>query len=127
MVTYDPVHKRLQSDLFSRLQDRFGKPNVVLEEDYIDIVVRDGARTILIEIKTDPDSRLAMRHAIGQLLEYAYFSPSKQLGDHELLIVAPPVLDDAATEYLYRVRTNFQIPISYASYSEGDSLPALLA
>lgn len=124
-VTYDPVHKRLQSELFAQLQDRFGAENVVLEQEYVDITVQDAARTVLIEIKTDPDCRLAIRHAIGQLLEYAYYSPSKQMDKHELLILAPPVLDNMAADYLRRVREAFKIPISYASYSEGDPLPGL--
>lgn len=125
-VTYDPVHKHLQSELLAQLRDRFGAANVALEQEYVDITVQDTTRTVLIEIKTDPDCRLAIRHAIGQFLEYACYSPSKQIGKHELLILAPPVLDDIAADYPHRVRKEFKIPISYASYSEGDPLPGIL-
>jgi hypothetical protein len=124
-VTYDPFHKRLQGDLFKLFVKRYGRDNVVLERDDVDITVTDAARTVLIEVKTNPNPRAAIREAIGQLLEYAYYRPSKDR-DTVLVIIAPGVLDELAENYLERLRIQFKIPISYYSYTEGDPLPKLL-
>jgi Holliday junction resolvase len=63
--------------------------NVTLETENVDITVVDGKKTILIEIKTDPNPRAAIREAIGQLLEYAYYRSLKAFGVLELVVIAP--------------------------------------
>lgn len=124
-VTYDPVHKRLQADLLALLKGRYGKGNVILESNYVDITVTDGKRTILVEIKTEPSPRAAIREAIGQLLEYAYYGPKTGVGPVDLIVIAPGKLDKLADEYIQRLRTEFRLPISYCSHSEGDPLPSV--
>lgn len=62
-LTYDPVHKRLQADLLSQFEARYGKGNVSLESDYVDITVRTPERTVLVEIKTTSTCRAAVRDA----------------------------------------------------------------
>jgi len=42
-----------------------------------------------------------------------------------LIIVAPGKLDKLTEAYIQRLRTDFNIPIWYLSYSEGDPLPAV--
>ena len=123
-VTYDPIHKRLQADLLPLLVVRYGKGNVTLETDNVDLTVTDGKKTILIEIKTDSNPRAAIREAIGQLLEYAYYR-RKEMGAVDLVIIAPGELDKAAEEYIQRLRADFNIPVSYCSHSEGDPLPGV--
>jgi hypothetical protein len=102
--------------------DRYGKRNVSLESDNVDITIKDGKTTILIEIKTDPNPRAAIREAIGQLLEYAYYRPGTGAPD---LVIAPGKLDKAAAAYIERLRTEFKIPISYCSHAEGNGLPGV--
>jgi hypothetical protein len=120
-VSYDPLHQRLQADLLHQLEIQYGKGNVTCEADFVDITVRDGQRTILIEIKTCPHARGAIREAIGQLLEYGYYR--RALGDSlDLVVVAPGLLDQQAQQYIQRLRTEFKIPISYISHSEGQPL-----
>jgi hypothetical protein len=120
-LTYDPFHKRLQAHLLELLRKRYGKGNVEPELDKVDLTIRHGERTILIELKTDSNARIAIRHALGQLLEYAYYRP--KLSNLELVILAPGKMDAAAKEYMERLRGEFKIPISYFTYAEGDPLP----
>jgi hypothetical protein len=82
-VTYDPLHPRLQADLLPRRQTCYGKSNVMREEGFVDITARDGKRCILIEIKTHPNPRAAIREALGQILEYAY-GPQARSGSREI-------------------------------------------
>jgi len=124
-VTYDRTHDDLQRALFKLLQDRFGDKNVDLEGDYVDITIRDGTKKILVEIKSDGDARIAIRGALGQILEYAYFDKSSKAGDVELVIVAPAILTSSVADYISRLKTEFGIPIRYSSFSIGKSLPSV--
>ncbi len=126
-VTYDPLEKRLQAALFPLFEARYGKGNVKLEEDYVDITVADGKQTILSELKSNPTARGAIREAMGQLLEYAYYWPRRQIEELRLVIVAPGNLDKLAEAYVERLRTEFNLPIAYCCHSEGDPLPGMFA
>ena len=122
-LTYDPNHKRIQADLLPMLEKQYGAGNVVLERDFVDIRVADGKKTILIEIKTASNARSAIREAIGQLLEYAYYRAQTWGGEVGLVVIAPGKLDKPMTQYIQRLRNEFNIPISYYSHSEGEPLP----
>jgi hypothetical protein len=124
-VTYDPLHPRLQADLLPRRQTCYGKSNVMREEGFVDITARDGKRCILIEIKTHPNPRAAIREALGQILEYAYYGPQARSGSIELVIIAPGKLKAAEKKYIRLLQTRFKLPIWYCSHSEGDPLPGL--
>jgi hypothetical protein len=123
-VTYDRVHTELQSSLFKLLQKRFGEKNVELEADFVDITILNGSKKILVEIKSDGDARVAIRNALGQVLEYAYFDSNfkEQL---QLVIIAPGVETPSIADYIKRLQVDFRIPITYASFSLGDPLPPI--
>ena len=107
------------------LQDKFGKKNVTRESDFIDLMVTDGEKMLLVEIKSDSDARLAIRKALGQILEYAYFKSGSKNANVHLFIIAPgPVTPDVA-KYLKLLKEKFRIPVSYAAFSSGGTLPSV--
>ena len=131
----DPQHARLQKRLMQLLQGHFGKENVTREGGWgsaqVDLVVKDGQSRLLIEIKPYATAREALREAIGQILEYAYFSSSESSdGDSiegiELFIVAPALADKTTSKYVSLLQTRFQMPIHYCSFSLADPIPAAL-
>jgi hypothetical protein len=122
-VIYDPVHVALQGKLFELLKNRYGKNNVEMEADYVDLTVIDEQRKILIEIKSDADARIAIRNALGQVLEYAYLRGLVDGYTAELVVVAPAPLTAAVSNYIERLRKKFGIPLTYCPFSLGDSLP----
>jgi hypothetical protein len=124
-VIYDPIHAALQGKLFELLRARFGSDAVVLEADFVDITLQRNAEKTLIEIKSDPDARIAIRKALGQILEYAYFNPNSQNADAKLVIVSPGGLTANVSGYLNRLRTNVGIRVSYCAFSLGDALPQI--
>ena len=113
------------------LQTRFGRKNVRREGGFgpaqFDLVVRNGQRTILIEMKAYSDARRAIREALGQILEYVFFYPkaSNPSDSVELFIVAPAPLNEAASNYMTLLRSRFAIPVRYCSFSLGDPLPSV--
>lgn len=125
-VTYDPVHAALQGELQKLLEIRFGRQNVILEEDYVDITVTTATTRTLIELKSDPDARLAIRKAMGQILEYAYFRPTNGNRMPRLVIVAPGQMTPDVANYLAALRKKFGLVLTYCSYSLGQPLPTAL-
>ena len=123
----DPYHPKLQRELMKLLQERFGKDNVSRESDWVDITVASGKKKLLIEIKTDVVVKRAIREALGQILEYAYFSTNltdpARFEDTELFIVAPGSINEEVSAYLNLLRNKFHIPIQYCSFVPNTKLP----
>jgi len=109
------------------LQAQFGKDSVKRETRCVDITVNIGKRKMLIEIKTDVVAKRAIREALGQILEYAYFPLESrdqiQTEVTELFIVAPGAANDEISAYLSLLSNKFHIPIRYCSFSPGSKLP----
>ena len=68
------------------------------------------------------DARIAIRKALGQILEYAYFNPNSQNADARLVIVSPGGLSANVSDYLNRLRTKFGIYVNFCAFSLGDGL-----
>jgi hypothetical protein len=119
----DPYHPVLQRALMILLQKHFGVKNVVREDGWVDLTVLFKKRKLLVELKTDPVAKRAIREAIGQILEYAYFEPTSHHLDLELFIVAPGAMDAGAAAYLKVLNDQFGIPVRYCQFTPGGTLP----
>jgi hypothetical protein len=119
----DPYHPVMQKALMILLQKHFGAKNVAREDGWVDLTVRDKKRRLLIELKTDPVARRAIREAMGQILEYAYFEPALHGLDQELFIVATGSMDAGAAAYLKLLNHQFGMPIMYCQFLPGSDLP----
>ena len=106
-------HNVLQNHLCQLLRGRFGEDVVPLEERWIDIQCRDGARTHLIEVKSDPRAKTAIREAIGQLLEYAYFPPMEEKTAPVLHVAAPGPCTDEVRRYLATIKQQCGLVVKY--------------
>ncbi len=73
------MEARMQNELRTLLSQRYGESAVEAEGNYADLRVKRSPKDIVIEIKSSTRARLAIRHAIGQLLEYSFFRlPGRQ-------------------------------------------------
>jgi hypothetical protein len=106
------------------LQDKFSKKNVTRESDFIDLTVTDGAKKLLVEIKSDSDARIAIRKSLGQVLEYAYFNSGSKNANVHLFIITPGPVTPRVAEYLKLLKEEFRIPVSYAVFLSGGTLPS---
>jgi len=91
------------------------------EKDRVDIqlVSSDGVATF-IEIKPAPSAKVAIRQALGQLLEYAHY-PHQNKARHMVIVNDIPPLDDDIL-YLAHIATIYGIPIFYF-YWPGEDVP----
>ena len=108
-----PEHARMQAKLMEELRAEFPGVDVIREKGFVDISVRTEDELLLFEIKSDLRPRTVIRHAIGQILEYA-FHPSRKHGlPPRLVIVGRNELDPLDAEYLERLRKDFSLPVTY--------------
>ncbi|WP_223749135.1 hypothetical protein [Myxococcus sp. XM-1-1-1] len=117
--SYDPVHNILQEELRDLLIEQYGDDAVSMEENHVDLKVRLPNRNVFIELKTAPNARLALRQALGQLLEYAHFDQFSEATASELVVVAPAIADKDEAAYIELLKSKFKLPLSYRTYQRG--------
>lgn len=113
----------LQAALMRKLISKYGGNNVMSEVPIdtvgqracrADIIVNHRNGYWLYEAKIESSARLCIRKAVGQLLEYAYWSESKNVT--RLIVVGNAKTDISAEKYLATLRSKFSIPIQYEQF-----------
>lgn len=103
----------MQEKLRAQLHRKHGRDAVMLEKDYIDARVDTTKETILYEIKTDATPREAIRTAIGQLLEYAYYHSEAPSRVPRLVVVGRSKIDQSDDAYLRSLKRKFRLRLEY--------------
>jgi len=79
---------------------------------YIDMVVQlPKSNYLIFEIKAYNDLRKSVREALGQILEYAYFT--SKMRTKKLVIVSDKAATIQIENYFKQLRERFSIPIQY--------------
>lgn len=109
-------HNLLQEELVSQLIQKYGSENVCREVptgngNSIDVAVRQGDGFWFYEIKTLQTPRACIREAIGQLLEYSFWSGSQEA--NRLIIVGEIAPDQETLNFCRLLKHRFQLPIEY--------------
>lgn len=112
-------HNEIQTRIFGILEKKYKKGNVGTENDLgyqtkVDIVVKVKNSFIFYEIKTSQTTKAAIREAIGQILEYAFWPDQKNA--KKLVIIAPPSATEETEIYIKHLRKEFNLPIFYQEY-----------
>lgn len=112
----EAAHNILQLQLYKHLCQIYGKQKVKLEKDYIDIVLDQGKKVILYEVKPYRSVNQCLRAAFGQLMQYCFNSQSmdKQL---ELAIVGPNQPSTDELKFIKFVQKNLSIPLKYLYFT----------
>jgi len=116
-TTYDARHVDLQNDVHRWLCEHLGRQAVGYERDYVDLIyVVDGVTTY-VEVKMDLTAKSCIRHAVGQLLEYAHYPDAIEAD--RLLVVGEAVSEEADQRYLEHLRQLYGLPLDYARWDRG--------
>lgn len=122
-VEIDNLHDIISNKLVEKLRGTYGKENVYTEHDAgyngnrVDIIVKDGEKVIFYEIKTYPSLKTNIREAIGQLMEYSFWTSEDKAT--ELVVITQPHGDfDKAKVYFNHLRDKFKLPLYYQSYNK---------
>lgn len=118
-------HNEIQTNIFNLLEQNYKKGNVGTENDLgyqtkVDIVVRLKNSFIFYEIKTSQTAKAAIREAMGQIIEYAFWPDKKNA--EKLVIVAPASATTETKVYIKRLRKEFNLPIFYLEYDVKDNI-----
>lgn len=111
-------HRALQDTLKLELEREgasVGTENRDGRGGYIDLVACRAGEYEFYEIKTSATARLAIRDALGQLLEYAYWPAPVRPA--RLVVVAPHPLGAEAADYLATLMRDFRLPVGYRQVS----------
>lgn len=86
--------------------------NEINKINYVDLAAQTKDKQIIFfEIKTVPDTRLCIRQALGQLMEYSYFPKVKNA--QKLIVVGTGEKTQEVQEYIDYLNKDFNIPIDY--------------
>jgi hypothetical protein len=112
-VQCTPEHARMQTKLLLELRREFPGAHIVWEQDFIDVSVRTKAELLLFEIKSDLEPRVVIRQALGQLLEYAFYSQPTHTLPLRLIIVGRCPVTPNDCLYLRHLQKTFSLPLEY--------------
>jgi hypothetical protein len=115
-------HKEIQRELFRLLSKEFGRNNVEIEHKpdigvYVDAVVQRPKGLTFYEVKVSQSVQGAVRQAIGQLLEYAYWPSAERA--QELVIVGEGAPGESDAAYMRLLRRRFRLPVWYRQIDLG--------
>ena len=118
-------HNEVQTNIFELLKKQYGKNNVGTENELgyqtkVDIVVKNKKEFYFYEIKTNSTSKSAIREALGQILEYAYWPDTAHAS--KLIIVTTQKATTDCKIYTKRFRKNFNIPLYLQEYDSEENI-----
>lgn len=111
-------HNKIQEVLQKKLEKKFGKENVVLEENYVDIKVKLKNEIHFYEVKSSAFASDCIREGLGQIISYMQKDDDDRT---KLLFIAgqyPPNQDEI--EYLNFVKKKLKIDFDYVSVELND-------
>jgi hypothetical protein len=112
-VECTPEHAHMQAKLMQKLKEEHPHDQIVRENDFIDVSVRTKTELLLFEIKSDLEPRSVIRHALGQILEYAFYPTRQHTLPLKLVIVGRCALSTDDMAYLRLLQQKFRLPVSY--------------
>lgn len=110
-----PEHGLIQARLLDELKAEYPDADISCEKDFVDITVETPNERILYEIKSDLVPRTVLRLAIGQLLEYGFYS-ALDADSHlrtKLVAVGRISLTPQDQAYLKCLQEQFRLPLEY--------------
>jgi len=109
------THNLMQNDLHKDLVAQYGRDNVHMEYEFIDLLVETGSSLILFEVKTHMSVKYCLREAIGQLLHYDWKLRSNKVV--ELVVVGPNAATKSDTDLIKSFQSRLNVGLKYVQKS----------
>lgn len=104
-------HNKLQLILQNRLINKFGKENVFLEENFVDVKLVQPEHIVLYEVKSSAYASQCVRDALGQLLQYSHNDLDIRPKKH--IVVGQYPATDNDLKYIKFVKDNLKVDFDY--------------
>lgn len=118
------LHQEIQTNIYKQLTELYKGSEIKVGTEVatgngtsIDLVVNDPENgDVFYEIKTGSTALGCIREAMGQIIEYCYYS--EVINANKLIIVSPHRLNPKDKKYLSHLRNMLNFPIQYQRYSK---------
>jgi hypothetical protein len=104
-------HNKIQEALRVLLVNKYGKENVFLEENFIDIKLIQPEFISFYEVKSASDASECIREALGQVLLYSHNDNDKRIKKHFVVGQYPPNKSDI--DYINFLKQNIKLEFDY--------------
>lgn len=108
-------HNKIQIKYADHLRKQYGKENVKIEENFIDIKLIEKDKVTYFEVKPYYWAEDCIRYGLGQLLNYAYFNPVNL--PLKLIVIGPNPPDDEEKEIIKFLRKGIKFEFDYKNFS----------
>jgi hypothetical protein len=115
-IEVDLRHNALQTELVHVLEGKFPKEHIHTEfnvagSDRVDVAIETDEGCLFCEIKIAPHARAALRQAVGQLIEYAYWPAESRVTRWWVVSEPRPTADEIT--YLKAIREKYGVSLYY--------------
>jgi len=104
-------HNKIQEALVEILSKKYGKENVVLEENYVDIKLIQPNFINFYEVKSSSYASECIKEALGQILLYSLNDTDKRTKNHIVVGQYPTTKNDK--KYIDFIKQNLKLEFDY--------------
>ena len=104
-------HNQLQEALKVKLSKLYGKENVFLEENYVDIKVKLKDKILLYEVKSSAYAGNCVREALGQIISYSH--RETEFETKKLIVAGQFKPNTDEIEYIKYIKRNLKLNFEY--------------
>lgn len=104
-------HNKIQKALQIKLENEFGKENVILEENYVDIKLFQPKFINFYEVKSAPFAVQCIKEALGQVLFYIFNDEDKR--NKNIIVVGQYPASKTENKYINYIKEKLKIDFQY--------------
>lgn len=104
-------HNKIQEALKAKLVEEYGKENILLEENYVDVKLIQTNYVGLYEVKSASYASDCVREALGQILFYAYHDKDKRA--KKIYVVGQYPANEQDKGYIQYVKDKLKLDFEY--------------
>lgn len=104
-------HNKIQEALVKLLSDKYGKNNVILEENHVDIKLIQPNYITFYEVKSSSYASECIKEALGQILLYSLNDKDKRPKKH--IVVGQYPTTDSDKMYINFLKQNLKLEFDY--------------
>jgi len=105
------IHNKIQLVLQKKLIIEYGKESVILEENHVDIKVKQPRFVLFYEVKSSPYASKCVREALGQILMYIFMDDDKR--EKKLYVVGQYPPNNNEIKYIDFIKNKLNIDFNY--------------
>ncbi|AZB33407.1 hypothetical protein [Chryseobacterium bernardetii] len=111
----EQIHNKIQKELQSFLVGKYGKQNVILEENYIDVKLFQPDFINFYEVKSASYASECIQQAVGQLMSYYFYDSDERIKN--LIVVGQYPANEEDLKFINFIKSIIKINIDYLHIS----------